>query len=106
MNPGKLDERVRLKRITETADATGQLQPTESILATVWANVEELTGDERVITDKMGAMMSHKITIRDYDGLTVKDLVYRELTSTTLNIKAIRRLGRKAFLELECVEQL
>jgi len=52
MNAGELDQRVMIKRKTDVDDGQGGSAPTEVTVGTVWAKIEPVRGQERVIADR------------------------------------------------------
>jgi SPP1 family predicted phage head-tail adaptor len=69
MMAGKLDQRITLKSATGTCDAMGQPVITWTTVATVWAQVEPLTGRELEASQGTSSEVSIKIIMRYYSGL-------------------------------------
>lgn len=72
MIAGKLDQRVALQQPTSTADAMGGCVTTFATVATVWAQVEPLSGREFEAAKAANSEVELKVIIRYYSGLTPK----------------------------------
>lgn len=103
---GELRERVTLQRKTETADAFGQKTGTWGAISggSVWAKIEELAGREAIFAGQMKSVLSHRVTIRYFAGLTSSDRI--SWGSRTLNIKYVSTSSGNAFMELGCAEDV
>ena len=75
MNPGTLDQRVSLERLSGGFDDLGQPIEAWSVLATVWAAVEPQAGREFVAGGAAQTELTTKIRIRWLAGLTSGDRV-------------------------------
>lgn len=64
MRTGKLRHRITIRRVThETTEWGDWVEKTEDI-ASVWASIEPLKGDEFFAAAQMQAKVSHKVTMR------------------------------------------
>ena len=72
MRIGKLNKRVILQSPVETRDDHGGYAESWTDVATVWAAIEPLRGQELYNAQQMNALASVKIRIRPYPGLTPK----------------------------------
>ena len=100
---GKLNRRVALQSLVAGQDDIGQPTMVWSTLATVWANVEPLRGDERLRAMRLEEVVTHKITIRHRPGITARMRV--KFGARLLNIRAmIDPQERHQVLELMCEE--
>lgn len=102
MHAGRLDQRVSVVRMTETADGGGGASVTAATLGTVWARVEPVRGQERVIADRQAGVQTWRVTARNagiWSGITEAD----RLTwgSLTLNVRAAPPVGRAPFRTVE-----
>lgn len=61
---GQLKHRVRIQQPTVTKDALGAPTQAWTDLATVWADIQPLSGREARIADRIAAEVSHQITVR------------------------------------------
>lgn len=98
---GELNERVTLRRYTETQNEYGTLVRTASTIATCWALVRPMSGGERDRAQQTEARPNYLVVIRYRSGLTEKDYVIWR--GEEMNIRFIKDRGpRSQFLELEC----
>ncbi len=100
---GAINRRVTIQAVTDTTDAGGGRAQTWAMLATVWARVEPLSGDERARAEQVAADLSHRVTVRYRDDVTPRHrLLYG---SRVLKILAVRDADEKhERLELLCAE--
>ena len=63
-DPGFLDRRVTIQQFTSSSNEFGEVIETWTDLATVWANVRELRGEERVESARLTAVVDTYFTIR------------------------------------------
>jgi len=105
LQAGKLRHRIYIVRPNLTQDAAGGSQPDDdSILATVWASVEALTGRELFSAQQLVSEVTHKITIRWLDGIKSSMNVWFD--GRQFQIQAIQNPDeRHKLLILLCVER-
>jgi SPP1 family predicted phage head-tail adaptor len=65
----KLNQRISLQSPTATCDAMGQPVITYATAATVWAQVEPLTGRELEASQSTSSEVELKVILRYYSGL-------------------------------------
>lgn len=70
MNPGALDQRVRIETQVATADGYGGTSLAWSLVAEVWAMVRPVSGRERVAAAAIEAPAMYRFTLRRRTGLT------------------------------------
>jgi len=103
MRAGDLRHRVTIQQKTVTQDTYGATVETWAALATVWANIEALSGREFFDSQQTVAQADHRITIR-YRA-DVKPTMRAVEGSRTFDIQAVLdREGRRRTLELLCRE--
>ena len=97
-------ERVTLQSPARAADGAGGADVSWTDVATVWAQVDERTGGERLTGERLAARAALTVTHRYRAGVTTE---MRALwNGRVLNIRAVRdKGGRKRFLTLECEEE-
>jgi SPP1 family predicted phage head-tail adaptor len=101
---GELRRRAVLETPGGSPDGAGGLEEIWSAVATLWAAIEPLTGDERFAGDRMSGHVSHRITIRHRNGVEPK-MRFR-LGSRLFEIRAvIDRDERRRFLDCLVVER-
>lgn len=94
---GNLDRRIILANYTATISDIGEPVFTYATLATVWAWVKYLKGDERLIQTKETVTADCVFVIR-YRTLTEKTRI--QYGSDYYDIIHIAELGRRKYLEL------
>ena len=100
---GELRHRVTIQQKSISQDTYGAALETWSTLATVWANVEALSGREFFDSQQTVAQADHRITIR-YRA-DIKPAMRVVEGTRTFEIQAVLdREGRKRTLELLCRE--
>lgn len=71
---GRMTQRVQVQREgSNNYDSLGQVETLPETVATVWAKVEPLAGDEAAVARKLEANATHEVTIRyssDVAGIT------------------------------------
>lgn len=70
MKAGKLRHRVTIQTATENQDSFGQAVKTWDDTATRYASIEPLTGRELFNAVQVQPDVSHRVTLRHYEGLT------------------------------------
>lgn len=101
---GKLNKRVSLQTASLAADSYGAASTeTWATTATLWANVEELTGSEGYEAQQTASSLSHRVTIRYRTVTPQQRLLYG---SRALRINAVLNPGqRNEMVELLCTEE-
>lgn len=98
---GNLRERVLLQSVTYTDDGYGGSVPEWHDLAEVWARVEPVKSDERVIAGGIANVNDVLVHIRHRDDLDTTGRV--TWAGRDYNIKGIRNLDeRRQYLTLDC----
>jgi len=103
METGRMRHRVTLLSVSESVNSTGDTTVSTSTIATVYADVRQLTGKEyRLQTLQQKGVVDYEVTIRartDYDRLD-------RLTwgARTLNVVAVLRDREGEFARLQCTE--
>lgn len=69
MRAGELRERIQLQAKAVSRNATGEEVRVWNPLATVWARVTVVSGDETVTLSQEAATLTHQVVIRPYDGV-------------------------------------
>ena len=100
INIGKLNKRVTIKSLGTTQDALGEIVPTWSTHATVWASVVDITGKEFIAAGSTQNSVQTKIAIRYLS--TVKPAMRVYYGSDIYNIEAVLGQDKKS-LVLMCV---
>lgn len=66
---GKFDQRVTLQRATDSTDSQGSVSKAWATLATVWASVENMTGQEATEGNERTASKGYRFTVRHQSAL-------------------------------------
>lgn len=104
MQAGKLRHRVTIQQPTSVTDSYGGQSQTWSDVATVWASVEPLSGNERWRAQQVQPGISHKVTLRYRAGINSSMRIVHE--ARNLNIDAVLNTDeRNIELVLMCMEQ-
>ena len=97
---GKLDRQITIERYTETVAASGTIKRTWASVATVRAELVQLSAEEYLTGFGEGDSSSAVFRIRYLSGITTADRV--TFDGITYDIDEIAELGRKRGLELRC----
>ena len=96
--------RVTIQAVTLIFDGMGGWEETWADLATVWARVEALKGEEYFAAAQMQNSVSHRVTMRYRADLTPTHRLIFE--GRTLDIEAVLPDERKSRLVIMCTEQV
>ena len=104
ISAGNLVDRIVIEQATETRNSVGEVTLSWSTFATVWADVQALSGREAERYGQIVGFTGHKVTIRQLTGVKVSMRIIYESTRT-LEIGAINEYERGWYLELICTEK-
>lgn len=106
MRAGLIRQRITIESATEAANATGELIPTWSALATRWASVEPLQGRERFAAQQVQPETDHRIRLRYDTALTgLKPKMRVKFETRVFDVLAVLNLEeRNREFELLCRE--
>lgn len=105
IDAGKLDQRVTIQEpITSTHE--GEVTEIWSDVATVWAEVHPLAGDESADAEQLKARLTHRLRIRYRSDLTLTSRMRAKLGSRILKFVGPPRNVRERNEELviDCKE--
>jgi len=97
LNIGKMDRRIAIERVTRVKVA-GEVVPTWTTLATVWAEVVQQTAGEFFTGYGEAETGSVIFRVRYRPGITTKDRVTYD--GAAYDLKEITEIGRRDALEL------
>lgn len=101
MSGVRMRERVVIKVNSYAKDDLGGNIPTVTTLATVWAKVQPLRGQEMKDIGRLAAKQLYLVIIRHRTDLTTDNFIVWD--GKTLNIRTIQnRDERSQFLSMEC----
>jgi SPP1 family predicted phage head-tail adaptor len=104
IHAGSLADRIVIEQATETRNSVGEVSLSWSTFATVWADVQALSGREAERYGQMVGFTGHKVTIRQLAGVKpAMRILYQG--SRTLEIGAINEYERGWYIELICTEK-
>jgi SPP1 family predicted phage head-tail adaptor len=98
MNVGKMDSRITIQTLVESADAIGYLAQSWTDLATVWADVTPVSGTEVVRSERKVASRSARFYIRYRSDITPKHRISYD--GEFYEIRYLREVGRSEGLEI------
>ncbi len=100
---GRLDQRITIQQMTVAKGPLGGHQETWATLAVVWAETRDMTGRELFNAKGMGASSTQVLTIRwRADVKPAMRILFSD--GTLARIEWIRRVTRKEYIELYCVQ--
>lgn len=108
MEAGKLDRRITIQRRVTTLDSYGQQSTGWTNIATVWANVKPVGGQERMRSGALESTLTHTIMVRYQVDLmpAIEADAWRILYgSRVMQITAARDLqDARRWIVFECIE--
>lgn len=100
--PGKLDERITVRQATRTADGGGGGGKSWSDVGDIWAHVEPMRSQERVIADQERGVTSYRVTVRNAGvGAQIATSMILVWRSTELNVVGVPNAGREMYRVVE-----
>lgn len=103
MNTGKLRHRATIQQLVSTDDGAGGSIETWQNVATVWAAIEPLRGNERYTAQQVQSTLTHKVTIRYREG--IKPQMRLTYKGRIFDIESVIDIEeRHRWLELLCSE--
>lgn len=104
MNAGAARHRITIEEISDARESTyGDVSPTATTFARVWAYVEEQGGRELYRAQQVQPELTHLVKIRHLAGVTPKMRILYDETRY-LNIAAVVKDTKRHWLTLHCVE--
>lgn len=98
MRAGELDRSIIIQSATETRDSYGDVLPSWTTFATVWATVTANRGDERFAAYQVVAQADILFRIRWRSGITVKMRISYD--GQIYDIVHIAEIGRREGLDI------
>lgn len=103
MRAGLLRHKITIQRATETQSAAGALSTTWATFATVWSEIEPITGREFFAQKIIQGEITHKITIRYLSGVVPKmRIIYGSRTFDIEQVMNVRERNKE--MALMCKE--
>jgi SPP1 family predicted phage head-tail adaptor len=106
MRAGKLRHRVRIEQEITTRRPSGDELITWSTVATVWAEVQPVSGRESALAEqtRLEALVDHKIRVRYRPGISVQMRVVWPERNRTFNVVSVLEMQAAHELVLRCTE--
>jgi SPP1 family predicted phage head-tail adaptor len=108
MQPGKMDQRITLQRVTRTQDSIGGTTETWADLLTVWAHIKPLSGREMMDAQRVTPVTRYRAVIwwrGDANGAPFYTPADRVIWhGREYGIEGVVMLGRNERLELRLIE--
>ena len=107
MRAGSLRQRLQLQSVSGQTDdgIGGKVGGTWTTVATVWGQVDPMTGTEQLQALQVTASIAHQITIRYRGSVTPKMRLVRPLGGQVYEIRGVMNVDlRNRQLELLCTE--
>lgn len=100
---GRLNKRVILQTVTPTRDTGGGATEAWADTATLWAEIEELSGSEQFDAQQVASTLTHRVTLR-YRAVTPQQRI--KYGSRILRIESVANPGqRNESVVLQCREE-
>lgn len=108
ISAGQMSQRVRIQQPTVAKDALGAPTQTWSDIATVWADIQPISGREARIADRIAAVVSHQITVRyrsefnDPKSVSQMRVLFRDrIFQSMLPLMKTRPMSRSCFWQVK-----
>lgn len=100
---GELRHRIEIQTSTVTQDSVGQPVYSWSTVATVWAAIRPMSGQELINAQAVHSQSTHRVIVRNYEGLNERfRFVYG---SRIFNIVAtLDMLEKNKLIVCTCIE--
>ena len=99
---GSMRERLTLEHAVRTADGGGGAGVAWQPVATLWAAVRTLSGDERLRHDQVSGRLTHEVWLRERPG--VQPAMRLREGTRIYAIVAVIQAPRRRFLQCLCEE--
>lgn len=100
---GQLDRRVTLFETIKTQNEIGEEKEIDSVLCVPWAKIDEVSGGEE-IEGKVLHRTNRTFIVRFRNEINSKGNELKiEYEGTCYNITHVKQIGRREYLELQCV---
>lgn len=102
---GDLNKQIEIQQPVTSTGETGQQEKNYVTVATVWAKIRTLSGNERLMSQQVGAMLTHEVTIRYDASLGLKPTYRIKYGSRVFDIKDVRDVDEaNVEYRMRCVE--
>ena len=90
-----LRHRIEIQSLVKTADDQGGFVSSWTTLMTIWAKIDNITGQESIFAQRLDANYDHKILIRNAVGITPEMRIVFD--NRKFQIHSVVRLGERRF---------
>lgn len=104
-DPGKLNRRLVLEAPVETDDGAGGVTRSFSAIVTLWASVTPVSAQEEIEAARLGARVTHRISIRFSSDITTRHR-FRDGSAIYRIVSLRDRDGRKRFVDIAAEERI
>jgi SPP1 family predicted phage head-tail adaptor len=104
MQAGKLDRRVTIQRRTQTQAANGEYVNQWNNVATVWATVKDLRGNEFFAARQTNAEVTTRFYLRWHRDITVLDRILCD--GVVYDLIQVSEMGRRQGLEILAIAKV
>ncbi len=103
INAGRMRHRVVVERATKTPDGAGGYALSWAAVATIWADVRPVSGNERYLSMRVEDDVSHTILTRYRNDILPSDRL--SFDSRLMQVKSVINVEeRSRYLEIKAVE--
>ena len=102
MNGKPLDQPIYRRTVATVPDGVGGSDTTESWTGPLWAHVEAIRSQERIIADQASGVTSYRVTVRnsgDAAAISTNDVL--RWGGVEMNVRAAPNAGRAVYRTLE-----
>lgn len=100
---GQLDRRITLFETEKIKNSIGEEKETDVVLCIPWAKVDEVSGGEE-IEGKVLHRTNRSFIVRFRAEINQKSNQLKvDFEGTRYNVTHVRQIGRREFLELQCM---
>ncbi len=105
MQSGKLRHQIQIHVKTETRGASGGVIKTPARIGKVWASIAPLRTSETFAAQAVQSTVTHRITIRHFEGLTTDHRIV--FGTRNFEINSVRNIDeRNRMMEVMAVEKV
>ena len=105
--PGILDQQIVVQEEAGTPDGAGGSAPAWSPLGTIWAAIEPIRGQARVIADQQAGVQGYRLVVRNNGVGAAITTKHRLLWGAdALNVRSAPRVGRDLYRTIEAVAKV
>jgi len=106
MNPGKLNDRITVKRLTRVADGFGGYNSTLSDVITAWCDFKQKSGEIEMVDGKRQRSIEAELIMRKKtaDSISVGDIFVQENQTDKFRINEMFESELKYFVKIKATK--